>query len=84
MASRRPLIWLGSASPYSLGNGGDVFKYKLHTADCDDLGEATYAVMLQPGEEIHLGANRFRVVDLVPFREEDKSPFAGMLRVEAA
>jgi len=24
------------------GNGGDVFRYRLHTADGDDLGEATY------------------------------------------
>jgi hypothetical protein len=41
--------------------------------------------MIKPGEEIHLGAGqRFRVVDLVPFDEEDESPYVGMLRVEAA
>ena len=36
-------------------NGGDVFRYRLHSPDGDDLGEATYAMMIKPGEEIHLG-----------------------------
>jgi hypothetical protein len=38
-----------------------------------------------PGEEI-IGANaqRFRVVDVVAFDEEDDSPFVGLLQVEAA
>ncbi len=50
-----------------------------------DLGEATYAVMIKPGEEIHLGVGqRFRVIDVVPFEEEDESPFVGLLKVEAA
>jgi hypothetical protein len=37
------------------------------------------------GEEIQLGAGqRFRVLDVVPFEEEDGSPFVGPLQVEAA
>jgi hypothetical protein len=36
----------------------DVFRYRLHAADGDDLGEAAYAMMIHPGEEIHLEANR--------------------------
>jgi hypothetical protein len=43
------------------------------------------------GDEIHLGAGqRFRVVDVVdvvyvvPFDEEDESPFVGLLQVKAA
>jgi hypothetical protein len=41
--------------------------------------------MIKPDEEIHLGAGqRFRVLDVVPFEEEDESPFVGLLRVEAA
>jgi hypothetical protein len=28
--------------------------------------------------------HRFRVVDIVPLEEEDKSPFVGLLQVEAA
>jgi hypothetical protein len=33
----------------------------------------------------HLCAGqRFRVVDVVPFEEEDESPFVGLLQVEAA
>jgi hypothetical protein len=63
-----------------------VFRYRLHSADGDDLSEATYAMMIKPGEEIHLGGGRrFGVVAVVPFDEEDESPpFIGLLRVEAA
>jgi hypothetical protein len=31
-----------------------MFRYRLQTPDGDDLGEATHAVMIKPGEEIHL------------------------------
>jgi hypothetical protein len=42
-------------------------------------------MMINPGEEIHgNGGQRLRVVALVPFDEEDKSPFVGLLQVEAA
>jgi hypothetical protein len=62
-----------------------VFRYRLHSPDGDDLGEATYAQMIKPGEEIHLGAGqRFRVLDVVAFEEEDESPFVGLLQVEVA
>ena len=62
-----------------------MFRYRLHLEDGFDAGEATYAVMIRPGEEIHLGAGqRFRVLDVVPFDEEDESPFVGLLQVEAA
>jgi hypothetical protein len=41
--------------------------------------------MSQPGEEIIAGAGqRFRVIDVVAFDEEDESPFVGLLQVEAA
>jgi hypothetical protein len=62
-----------------------MFRYRLHSPDGDDLGEATYAQMIKPGDEIFVGAGeRFRVVGVVPFEEEDESPFVGLLRVEAA
>jgi len=62
-----------------------VFRYRLHSPDGDDLGEATYAMMIHPGEEIIAGSNEhFRVVDVVPFAEEDESPCVGLLQVEAA
>jgi hypothetical protein len=55
-----------------------VFRYRLHSPDGDDLGEATYAMMIKPGEEIIAGKNEhFRVVDVVRFAEEDESPFVG-------
>jgi hypothetical protein len=61
-----------------------VFRYRLHSPDGDDLGEATYAMMVKPGEEILLGAGRrFRVLAVVPFEEGDESPFVGLLQVEA-
>jgi hypothetical protein len=60
--------------------GGDLFRYRLHSPDGDDLGEATYAQMIQPGDEVHVGAGtRFRVVAVVPFKDEDESPFVGLL-----
>ena len=41
--------------------------------------------MIHIGDEIHLGAGqRFRVLDVVPFEEDDQSPFVGLLQVEAA
>ena len=50
-----------------------MFRYRLHSPDGDDLGEATYA-MMEPGEEIHLGAGQwFRVLDVVPFEEWQRS-----------
>jgi hypothetical protein len=62
-----------------------VFRYRLHSPDGDDLGEATYAVMIKPGEEILFGnGRRFRVLDVGPFEEEGGSPFVGLLQVEAA
>jgi hypothetical protein len=62
-----------------------VFKYKLHSPDGDDLGEAVYGQMIKPGEEVIAGSNeRFRVLAVVPFEEEDESPFVGLLEVEAA
>ena len=42
-------------------------------------------MMIKPGEEIHgNGGQRLRVVAVVPFDEEDESPFIGMLKVETA
>jgi hypothetical protein len=62
-----------------------LFRYRLHSPDGDDLGEATYAQMIHLGDEIHLGAGqRFRVLDVVPFEEDDESPLVGLLQVEAA
>ena len=62
-----------------------MFRYRLHTPDADDLGEATYAVMICPDEEIIAVHNQhFRVLAVVPFEEEDESAFVGLLQVEAA
>ena len=69
-----------------LGPGTEetMFTYRLHLEDGSDAGEATYAQMIQPGEEIIADKNQhFRVIDVVPFEEEDESPFVGLLQVEA-
>ena len=59
--------------------------YRLHSLDGDDLGEATYAMMIHAGEEIHgSGGQRLRDVAVVPFEEADESAFVGLLQVEAA
>jgi hypothetical protein len=60
-----------------------MFTYRLHLEDGSDAGVATYAVMIQPGEEIVVGNGRlFRVLDLIPVENED-SPYVGLLLVEA-
>jgi len=57
----------------------------LHLEDGSDAGEVTYAVLVKVGEEILVGnGRRFRILDVVPFEEEDESPFVGLLQVEAA
>jgi hypothetical protein len=62
-----------------------VFTYRLHLADGSDVGEATYPSMVKVGELLFFGGGRkFRVIDVVPFDEEDESPFVGLLRAEAA
>ena len=52
--------------------------------DGSDPGEATYSVMIRPGEEI-LVANRwrFRVPDVVRFDEEDELLFVRLVRLVA-
>jgi hypothetical protein len=71
--------------PSGPGNREIMFRYTLHLEDGSDAGEATYAQMIKLGEEIHLGAGqRFRVLDVVPFEDEDESPFTGLLKVETA
>ena len=62
-----------------------MFRYRLHLEDGSDAGEATYAQLIKPGEEILVGnGRRFRVLAVVPFEEEDESLFVGLLQVEAA
>jgi len=61
-----------------------MFTYRLHLPDGSDVCDATYAVMIYPGEEIIAGDDkRFRVLDLVPL-EDEGSPFVALLQVEAA
>jgi hypothetical protein len=62
-----------------------MFSCRLHLADGSDVCDATYAVMIYPGEEIITGDNEhFRVLALLPLEEEEDSPFVGLLQVEAA
>ena len=62
-----------------------MFRYRLHSPDGDDLGEATYAQMIHVDDEIIADKNqRFRVLDVVPFEEDDELPYVAMLQVEAA
>jgi hypothetical protein len=42
-------------------------------------------VMIHPGQEFLFdNGRRFPVLAVVPFEEEDESPFVGLLQVEAA
>jgi len=62
-----------------------MFRYRLHSPDGDDLGEATYAVMIKPGEEIHgSGDSACGSWLLSRSGRTTESPFVGLLQVEAA
>jgi hypothetical protein len=62
-----------------------MFTYRLHLEDGSDVGEASYPSMVKVGELLFFGGGRkFRVIDVVPFDDEDESPFVGLLQVEAA
>jgi len=62
-----------------------MFTYRLHFKDGSDAGEATYAMMIHPGDEIHLGAGqRFRVLDCRPVRRGRRVAVRGLLQVETA
>ena len=61
-----------------------MYTYSMHYADGSDAGQATYAVLVEPGEEILVGnGRRFRVLGVVPIDDEE-SPLVGLLQVEAA
>lgn len=61
-----------------------MFRYRMQFADGSDAGEATYAVMIKPGEEVLIGnGRRLLVLDVVPIDEED-SKVVGLLQVEVA
>jgi hypothetical protein len=59
-----------------------LFKYKLQTPLGEDIGDATYRFLLEPGEELTVGNQRLRVVDVVPL-EEQGSDTTAVLYVEA-
>jgi hypothetical protein len=60
-----------------------VYRYRFYDADGDELGEATYAVLIEPGEEIVTGDGRkLRVLDVAPVQEEGAA-IVGLLKVES-
>jgi hypothetical protein len=64
---------------------GPPWRALSSSAGNSDAGEAIYPMMIRPGEEIIAGTNqRFRVLDVVPFEDEDESPIVALLQVDAA
>jgi hypothetical protein len=60
------------------------FRYRLFLEDGTDVGEASYAVVINPDDVIHVASGeRMRVLALFPVRDED-SPYTGFLTVESA
>jgi hypothetical protein len=82
MLARSPGVASSPAVPPATERA--LYTYRVHLVDGSGAGEATYSVMIQPGEEILIGnGRRFCVLAVVPFEEEDESPFVGRLQVEA-
>ncbi len=52
-----------------------MFRYRLHSPVGDGLGEATYGVMIKPGNIDGNGGQPLRVLAVVRFDEGDESPF---------
>jgi hypothetical protein len=61
-----------------------MFTYRLHLEAGSDAGEATYAMMIQPGEETRRQRPAVPRPRVAPFDEEDESPFVGLIQVEVA
>jgi len=59
-----------------------MFRYRIHDNDGTDLEiDAGYAVLIQPGDKIHLAdGRRVEVFDVVPINDE-ASQYHGLLRV---
>ena len=60
-----------------------MFRYRLYTADGDELGEATYAEWINPGEMIHFDAGK-RLRVLASCRSRTRTRLRGFLKVEPA
>ena len=60
-----------------------MFRYRLHSPDGDDLGEATYAQMIYPGEEIIGGNARKHYRSRQPEFAPSLSPIPATLRTGA-
>jgi len=65
----------GSSASAACGASG------MQSPDGDDPDGGTYAQMIHAGDEVHVGAGqRFRVLDVVPYEEEDEVAVRGAAR----
>ena len=56
-----------------------MYRYLLHGPGGDVLGETTCAVLMHAGEEILVGSGRrYRVLDVLPFDDEESSLVASL------
>ena len=53
-----------------------MFRYRIHTALGEEIGEATHGFLLEPGEELRIGRRRVRVVKVVPVEKQGKDMLA--------
>lgn len=60
-----------------------MFRYRLQTPLGEDIGEATHRFLLEPGEELIVGDQRLRVLEIVPLEDQGKDVVA-LLCVETA
>jgi hypothetical protein len=62
-----------------------MFRFKMHYEDGSEAGDAAYADSVNVGDELMLGPARFvRVLEVVPVDDVERSPYAALLKVEAA
>lgn len=57
-------------------------RYRLHTRDGDEVGEAEYTMRIKSGDLIHANdGSELRVLDAVP-TEDDSPLYVGLLMLE--
>ena len=53
-----------------------MFRYRVHTALGEEIGEATHGFLLSPGEKLRIRGRAVRVIRVVPVEKQGKDMLA--------
>jgi hypothetical protein len=60
-----------------------LYRYRLYDSGGNEVGEAHYAVLIEPGETIWTGDAASCESSLVPVEDDEWLAYAGFLKVES-